>query len=150
MDVWSVGCILAEMLNNKPLFPGENYQDQILKIQEILGTPSAEEISFIRAPLARAYLLNLPPKPKVTWSNIFPNANMNSLELLDLLLTFDPSRRIKVEHALVHPYLGKFHDPADEPMAEIPFTFEMELDNLPIQQLKEMIYKEALLARSSQ
>ena len=55
-----------------------------------------------------------------------------------------------VEHALVHLYLGKFHDPADEPMAEIPFTFEMELDNLPIQQLKEMIYKEALLARSSQ
>ena len=52
MDVWSVGCILAEMLNNKPLFPGENYQDQILKIQEILGTPSAEEINFIRAPLA--------------------------------------------------------------------------------------------------
>ena len=81
-----------------------------------------------------------PKQPLIGFNS--PNANINSLELLDLLLTFDPSRRIKVEHALGHPYLGKFHDPADEPMAEIPFTFEMELDNLPTQQLKEMIFNE--------
>ena len=48
MDIWSVGCILAEMFCNKPLFPGKNYLDQISKIQEVLGTPTEEDTAFIK------------------------------------------------------------------------------------------------------
>ena len=49
-----------------------------------------------------------------------------------------------MEEALAHPYLEQYYDPADEPVAEKPFTFEMEFDELPTQQLKEMVYKEAV------
>ena len=56
MDIWSVGCIVAEMFCNKPLFPGKNYLDQISKIQEVLGTPTEEDTNFIRNVKAKAFL----------------------------------------------------------------------------------------------
>jgi len=50
IDVWSVGCILAEMLNNRPLFPGKNYVNQLVLIIDILGTPSQEDMKCIFNP----------------------------------------------------------------------------------------------------
>lgn len=144
MDMWSVGCILAEMLCNKPLFPGKNYLDQISKIQEVLGTPRVEETAFIRNAKARAFLASLPERPRVAWPKLFPRADTKGLDLLDKLLAFDPSARTGVDEALAHPYLTPYYDPADEPIAEKPFTFEMEFDELPTKQLKEMVHKEAV------
>lgn len=63
------------------------------------------------------------------------------LDLLDKLLAFDPDKRIEVDKALAHPYLKAYYDPSDEPVAQKPFTFEVELDDLPTEQLREMIYK---------
>ena len=51
-------------------------------------------------------------------------------------------RRIKVEEALAHPYLEQYYDPADEPVAQEPFRFDMELDDLPKETLKQLIYEE--------
>lgn len=61
------------------------------------------------------------------------------------MLTFNPHRRICVEDALAHPYLEQYYDPTDEPVAENPFSFEMELDDLPKERLKELIFQETLL-----
>ena len=47
------------------------------------------------------------------------------------MLTFNPNRRIKVEEALAHPYLEQYYDPQDKPVAQEPFHFDMELDDLP-------------------
>lgn len=47
IDIWSVGCILAEMLSNRPLFPGKNYLDQLNHILDVLGSPSAEDLECI-------------------------------------------------------------------------------------------------------
>jgi len=66
---------------------------------------------------------------------------MNGLDLLNRLLAFDPSNRIDVEDSLAHSYLTSYYEPSDEPVAEKPFTFEMEFDELPTRQLKEMIYR---------
>ncbi|OON16380.1 hypothetical protein X801_07808, partial [Opisthorchis viverrini] len=63
---------------------------------------------------ARAYLEQLPFKPKVPWSQLYPYASPKALDLLDKLLCFVPSRRIKVEDALAHPYLEQYYDPTDE------------------------------------
>jgi len=57
------------------------------------------------------------------------------------LLTFDPSKRINVEESLAHKYFSAYYDPSDEPVAENPFTFEMEFDELPTRELKQMIYR---------
>jgi len=72
---------------------------------------------------------------------IWFQADKNGLELLNLLLTFDPSKRINVEESLAHKYFSAYYDPSDEPVAENPFTFEMEFDELPTRELKQMIYR---------
>nr|BAC02940.1 mitogen-activated protein kinase [Halocynthia roretzi] len=140
IDIWSVGCILAEMLNNRPLFPGKHYLDQLNHILGVLGSPNNEDLSCIINEKARAYLLSLPLKPKVPWVGMYPNADKKALDLLDKMLTFNPNKRITVVEALAHPYLEQYYDPADEPVAEKPFTFEEELDDLPKEKLKQMIY----------
>ncbi|KAK6044632.1 hypothetical protein COOONC_17863 [Cooperia oncophora] len=53
--------------------------------------------------------------------------------------------RINIEQALAHPYLEQYYDPNDEPVCEEPFTYEMELDDLPKEKLKELIWQEAEL-----
>jgi serine/threonine protein kinase len=60
IDVWSVGCILAEMLARKPLFPGTDYIAQLRLICEKLGRPSVEELDFVTSERAKAFMLDLP------------------------------------------------------------------------------------------
>eukprot|EP00731_Ephydatia_muelleri_P018564 Em0011g604a len=101
IDIWSVGCILAEMLSNKPIFPGKHYLDQLNHILNIVGSPSAEDLSCIMNDKARCYLQALPFKPAVPWSRLFPKADPKARDLLDRMLTFNPNRRIIIEDALV-------------------------------------------------
>jgi len=142
IDVWSVGCILAEMLNNRPLFPGKHYLDQLNLILDKLGSPSQEDLQCIINEKARSYLLSLPQKIKQPWNRLFPNADNRALDLLDKMLTFNPNKRIGIEEALAHPYLEQYYDPNDEPICEEPFTYEMEFDDLPKEQLKSLIFDE--------
>ncbi|XP_072044482.1 mitogen-activated protein kinase 1-like [Amphiura filiformis] len=144
IDIWSVGCILAEMLSNRPIFPGKHYLDQLNHILAILGSPTSDDLKCILNEKARSYLQTLPPKPKVPWTKLYPQADHKALDLLDKMLTFNPNNRITVEESLAHPYLEQYYDPQDEPVAEKPFSFETELDDLPKEDLKKMIFKEAL------
>lgn len=143
MDMWSVGCILAEMISNKPIFPGKNYLDQIKRIQEVLGSPSLQDTEFIKNPKARTFLLELPKSPRVEWKALYPKAGHELLNLLDKLLTFNPDQRITVEQALADVYLKPYYDPTDEPTSETPFNVDMELDDdLSTKQLREMVFIE--------
>lgn len=114
IDIWSVGCILAEMLSNRPIFPGKHYLDQLNHILGVLGSPSQEDLDCIVNEKARSYLQSLPFKPKVPWNKLFPQADPKALDLLGKMLTFNPYKRISVEEALAHPYLEQYYDPADE------------------------------------
>ncbi len=60
IDVWSVGCIMAELLGRKPLFPGKDYVDQLKLIIKTLGPPSEDDLTFINSHKARAYIRALP------------------------------------------------------------------------------------------
>uniref|UniRef100_A0A4W6BR36 Mitogen-activated protein kinase n=1 Tax=Lates calcarifer TaxID=8187 RepID=A0A4W6BR36_LATCA len=142
IDIWSVGCILAEMLSNKPIFPGKHYLDQLNHILGVLGSPSQEDLNCIINMKARNYLQSLPEKPKIPWEKLFYKSDSKALDLLGRMLTFNPIKRISVEEALAHPYLEQYYDPTDEPVAEEPFTFSMELDDLPKEKLKELIFEE--------
>jgi mitogen-activated protein kinase 1/3 len=84
----------------------------------------------------------LPVRKRTPWKQLFPNASDLSLNMLDYLLTFNPNRRVTVEEALKHPYLAQYYEPSDEPTAPHPFTFDMELDDLPLPQLKQLIFEE--------
>ncbi|XP_003388915.1 PREDICTED: mitogen-activated protein kinase 1-like [Amphimedon queenslandica] len=144
IDIWSVGCILAEMLSNRPIFPGKHYLDQLNHILNVIGSPTEKDLSCIRNEKAKSYLKNLPFKPTVPWSRLYPKADPKALDILGKMLTFNPDERISVDAALAHPYLEQYYDPDDEPVAEVPFKFEMELDDLPKDRLKQLIYEETM------
>ena len=142
IDIWSVGCILAEMLTNRPIFPGEHYLDQLNRILGILGTPSHEDLSSIQNEKSRSYLQSQPYKPMIPWTQLYPNAQEQALDLLDKMLCFNPKLRIKVEDALTHPYFEQYYDPQDEAITEVPIKFEMELNDLSKKELKQLIFEE--------
>ncbi len=125
--MWSVGCILAELLGGRPFFKGRDYVDQLNQILHILGTPNEETLSRIGSPRAQEYVRNLPLMPKKPFPSLFPNANPDALDLLDCMLAFDPSSRISVEQALEHPYLHIWHDASDEPDCPTTFNFDFEV-----------------------
>ncbi|WWD16954.1 hypothetical protein CI109_101386 [Kwoniella shandongensis] len=126
IDMWSVGCILAELLGGKPIFKGEDYVDQLNKILNLLGTPTEDTLRRVGSPRAQDYIRSLPIKPRVQFKTLYPGASPLALDLLQKLLTFDPAKRFGCEEALEHPYLAVWHDPADEPLCEVPFDFSFE------------------------
>ncbi|XP_039004351.1 mitogen-activated protein kinase 3-like [Hibiscus syriacus] len=144
IDVWSVGCIFMELMNRKPLFPGKDHVHQMRLLTELLGTPTETDLGFLRNEDARRYIRQLPAHPRQPLVNVFPHVNRSALDLIDRMLTFDPTRRITVEEALGHPYLEKLHDITDEPVCPVPFNFDFEHQWLGEEQVKDMIYKETL------
>ena len=114
IDVWSVGCILAEIIDRKPIFPGKDFIHQMRLIIETLGSPSEEDVAYISSPYARKYVASLPHKPKIDFSTLYPSANPLAVDLLERMLVFNPQRRISVDDALAHPYLASLHDAAAE------------------------------------
>ncbi|WOH02169.1 hypothetical protein DCAR_0521557 [Daucus carota subsp. sativus] len=144
IDVWSVGCIYMELMNRQPLFAGRDHVHQMRLLTELLGTPTEADLGFVRNEDARRYLLQLPWRPRLSLSRLYPQVHPLAIDLVDKMLTFDPFKRITVEEALAHPYLARLHDIDDEPICSKPFSFEFETAHLGEEQIKDMIYQEAL------
>ncbi|XP_069840769.1 mitogen-activated protein kinase 7 [Dendropsophus ebraccatus] len=142
IDMWSVGCIFAEMLGRKQLFPGKNYIHQLQLIMTVLGTPSSQVIRAIGAERVRAYIQSLPSRQPVPWSDLYPHGDRKALDLLSKMLRFDPRERISVREALRHPFLSKYHDPDDEPECVPAFDFGFDKKILTKEQIKEAIVAE--------
>ncbi|CUM68625.1 uncharacterized protein PRCAT00006352001 [Priceomyces carsonii] len=142
IDIWSVGCILAELLGGKPLFRGKDYVDQLNQILLILGTPKEDTLTKIGSVRAQNYVRSLPFMKKVPYSQLFPNANPLALDLLEKMLSLDPYERITIDDALKHPYLSVWHDPLDEPECKVKFDFKSFETIDDIETMKKIIVKE--------
>jgi mitogen-activated protein kinase 1/3 len=77
VDIWSVGCTLAELLGRKPIFPGKDHVDQLRVIFQVTGTPSENDIEFLPPPpcAARTFLAKLPKRPVQPWSTLYPDSS---------------------------------------------------------------------------
>lgn len=142
IDMWSVGCILAELLGRRPLFPGKDYVDQLKLIVKTLGPPSEDDLSFINSSKARAYIRALPAVEKVPFAQKFPDADPLAIDLLEKMLQFDPRKRIDVNDALKHPWLAQLHDEAAEPSANEAFVLDFEEAQLTEQNVRDLVYEE--------
>lgn len=104
-DLWSAGCILAELLGRKPLFPGSSTTNQLNKIFNVLGTPDVVYIANIHKEAAQKWLHRQRRRPKIPFTELYPNANLLAIDLLEKLLVYEPAKRITAAEALRHPYL---------------------------------------------
>lgn len=114
IDLWSAGCIMGELMQHKPLLPGNTEQAQLDLIVKLLGSPN-DSIwpGFSKLPSAKALVL-----PTQSYNNIkevFPRYSENTLGLLAALLTYNPKTRFTVKQAIAHPYFQespRAQDPA--------------------------------------
>ncbi|KAK9003461.1 hypothetical protein V6N11_061023 [Hibiscus sabdariffa] len=146
IDIWSIGCIFAELLTGKPLFPGKNVVHQLDLMTDLLGTPSAEAIARVRNEKARRYLSSMRKKRPVPLSQKFPNADPLAVRLLERMLAFEPKDRPTAEEALADPYfkgLAKVErEPSAQPVTKMEFEFERR--RITKEDVRELIYREIL------
>jgi len=146
IDVWSIGCIFAEMLGRTPLFPGNSTQHQLQLHIQLLGTPSSEDLGNIQTQKCRDFLEAQPRSAGTPLETVFQGTDPAAIDLLYKVLHFNPDKRVSVKEALQHKFLETLSCEEDEPTRE-PLDiadFEFELRKLNMKVLREELYLEIL------
>lgn len=144
IDVWSVGCIFAELLARQALFPGEDYIAQLRLICDKMGRPSEDDLDFVTSDRAKRFILSLPHKSGTPMGELFPAhaGETDAHDLLKKMLDFRPGRRISITEALAHPFMASLHNPDDEPSADFTFDFDFEDEELSRERVQALIWDE--------
>lgn len=104
IDMWSAGCVLGELFQGHPLFPGATGPDQLVEIMKVLGTPSYEDIMDINHNITN---IRLPPVlVPMPWHKIFSKQQLSydATNLISQLLVFSPKKRLDALSACAHPF----------------------------------------------
>uniref|UniRef100_A0A1S4H172 Stress-activated protein kinase JNK n=2 Tax=Anopheles gambiae TaxID=7165 RepID=A0A1S4H172_ANOGA len=156
VDLWSIGCIMAELITGAVLFPGTDHVDQWMRIVETLGTPRPEFIART-TPGTQRYISNQPVVAGRPFGELFPDevfegmaspnvpqlTNDAARDFLRRMLAFDPMERISVDEALAHPYVSVWYYEEDV-MRPPPKPYDHALDarNLTVEQWKRLLFEE--------
>jgi len=146
VDIWSVGCILGELMGRAPMFRGSDFLDQIRSICEVLGTPGDEDLRFIppENEAARNFIkTRFPSLPRKGWTAMFPGATEDQHSLLDSMLRFDPNCRMTSAEALRHPYLEGHYCEEDEIVAPRHIDWSFDDVQMDTSRLQNLVYLEA-------
>ncbi|KAL1531638.1 Shaggy-related protein kinase epsilon, variant 2 [Salvia divinorum] len=109
IDIWSVGCVLAELLLGQPLFPGESGVDQLVEIIKVLGTPTREEIKCMNPNYTEFKFPQIKAHP---WHKIFHKRTPpEAVDLVSRLLQYSPNLRYSALEACIHPFFDELRDP---------------------------------------
>ncbi|OAO18066.1 mitogen-activated protein kinase [Blastocystis sp. ATCC 50177/Nand II] len=159
IDVWSVGCIFAELLQTlepglkpAPLFPGKTCfplsarrsereintkldeefhaeTHQLMKIFEVIGTPEREDVEGLDEGPMKEFLLDVEKIPPADFSFLFPSASEEAIALLKRMLVFSPKHRITVKEAIASPFLEEVRDVEKEVVMDRMLSFPFEFDS---------------------
>lgn len=109
IDIWSMGCVMAELLLGLPLFPGDSGVDQLVEIIKVLGTPTKEQIHAMNQHYTE---FRFPQIRGHSWTKVFRNRTPpEAIDLIAKLLQYTPSQRVKPIDACTHPFFDELRDP---------------------------------------
>ncbi|KAI5480787.1 glycogen synthase kinase [Pseudohyphozyma bogoriensis] len=132
IDVWSSGCVMAELMLGQPLFPGESGIDQLVEIIKVLGTPTREQIKTMNPNYMEHKFPQIRPHPFV---KVFrPRTPPDAIDLISKLLEYTPSARLTAIEAMTHPFFDDLKVP-DAKMAtgkDLPALFNFTREELSI------------------
>mmetsp|Transcript_140548 Transcript_140548/g.365702 ORF Transcript_140548/g.365702 Transcript_140548/m.365702 type:complete len:436 (+) Transcript_140548:84-1391(+) len=108
VDLWSLGCVLAEMLRGRPLFPGENGVDQLVEIVKVLGAPTRRQVLAMNP---QYFNFSFPTIKASSWGTVFrKNVGPELISLLAAFLQYDPEARIRPLEACAHHCFDNLRD----------------------------------------
>ncbi|CAM6021363.1 unnamed protein product [Sphagnum balticum] len=109
IDIWSMGCVMAELLLGQPLFPGESGVDQLVEIIKVLGTPTREEIKCMNPNYTEFKFPQIKSHP---WQKVFhKRMPPEAVDLVSQLLQYSPNLRCTALEACIHPFFDELRDP---------------------------------------
>eukprot|EP00928_Gymnodinium_smaydae_P082075 TRINITY_DN654_c0_g2_i1.p1 TRINITY_DN654_c0_g2~~TRINITY_DN654_c0_g2_i1.p1 ORF type:complete len:510 (+),score=129.97 TRINITY_DN654_c0_g2_i1:127-1656(+) len=151
VDIWSVGCILGELVSGKPIFPGTSTMNQLDRVMEVTGRPSPTDVEAIKSPFAATMLESLPLSRSRPLAEMFPSASSEALDLMRSCLQFNPTKRSSAKDLLRHPYVNQFHNPDDEIGCDRTIRIPID-DNtkLTVQDYRERLYGDVLKKKKEQ
>uniref|UniRef100_A0A8C8AA50 Mitogen-activated protein kinase 15 n=1 Tax=Otus sunia TaxID=257818 RepID=A0A8C8AA50_9STRI len=143
VDMWSIGCILGELLLGKPLFPGTSTMNQMEQILRVIPAPSPEDILAVQSDYRASVINHMSSRQRVTFEEILPSSTpLPALDLLKKLLVFNPNKRLTAEEALQHPYVKRFHCPAREPSLDYDVILPLGDDiQLSVAEYRNKLYE---------
>jgi serine/threonine protein kinase len=158
VDMWSVGCIMAELISRKPIFPGKTSHQQLDLITTLMGSPTDKEMSQLKSSKAKGHLDLMKGKRPRKMSTIYPGTDDVALELIHDLLAFNPNRRATAASGLEHRYFTDIRDLESAQIPSVPVPqfapdqFEWEhakKKSVTKERLRELMYEEILTYHSA-
>uniref|UniRef100_A0A1I7ZNU5 Mitogen-activated protein kinase n=1 Tax=Steinernema glaseri TaxID=37863 RepID=A0A1I7ZNU5_9BILA len=145
VDIWSAGCIFAEMIMRRQLFPGKDAISQVKMIVFYLGTPKPEFLQKVSSELVLRWIESCGQRNALPWSTILSKATSKAVDLCEKLMKMAPWERWTAEQALAHPYLCVYHDESKEPICSHQVRIDTHaIEELGAGELKDALAQEAL------
>jgi len=132
IDLWSTGCVLAEILIGTPLFPGKNTFSQLIEIVKIIGTPTDEQINLMNKEHDGQIKFSTQRAPK-PWEDVLgERSSPEAVDLLSKLLVYEPLKRIAALEICAHPFFDSLRDESTKLPngGDLPPLFNWSVDEL--------------------
>ncbi|OQE07668.1 hypothetical protein PENVUL_c012G09001 [Penicillium vulpinum] len=144
VDIWSTGCIVAEMLLGKVLLPGKDNMHQFRLITEMFGKPPKEIMETVYSETTMKFVNSLPKTKPRPLAAVLGDVDPAAIDLLKKMLNLDPQKRITATDALTHPYVSAYHDSTDEPECQKEIDWSLLDSEMTADEWKSKMYSEIL------